>query len=130
RIPESVWRTLLRQLAMPFHTMNSLKIYLADSFPVPLGSIVYGDKAYNAYNIEDDLEQSDVHLNPIRKKNSKRKYEAFIGDGIKSIRKRIESALSVITQRFPAHIHAVTSHGFELKVFLFILAYGIEKTML
>jgi hypothetical protein len=35
-IPESVWRTLLRQLAMPFHTMNSLKIYLADSFPVPV----------------------------------------------------------------------------------------------
>ena len=25
-IPESVWRGLLRQLAMPFHTMNSLKI--------------------------------------------------------------------------------------------------------
>ncbi|TAA74868.1 MAG: hypothetical protein CDV28_1151, partial [Candidatus Electronema aureum] len=50
---------------------------------------------------------------------------------VKFIRKRIESAFSVITQRFPAHIHAVTSHGFELKVFLFILAYyGIEKTML
>lgn len=197
-IPESVWRALLRQLAMPFHTMNSLKIYLADSFPVPVcrnirirrckiyqdecfrgrvssrkeyfhglkvhalmtesgipveiflspgsysdtnslydfsfpvpsGSIVYGDKAYNAYNIEDELEQSGIHLNPVRKKNSKRKYESFTGDGVKFIRKRIESAFSVITQRFPAHIHAVTSHGFELKVFLFILAYGIEKAML
>ncbi|CAK8720128.1 hypothetical protein LDFHOB_09555 [Candidatus Electronema aureum] len=76
------------------------------------------------------LKQSGIHLNPVRKKNSKRKYESFIGDGVKFIRKRIESAFSVITQRFPAHIHAVTSHGFELKVFLFILAYGIEKTML
>lgn len=197
-IPESVWRTLLRQLAMPFHAMNSLKIYLADSFPVPVcrnirirrckiyhdecfrgrvssrkeyfyglkvhalmtesgipveiflspgaysdtnslydfyfplpaGSVVYGDKAYNAYNVEDELEQSDVHLNPVRKNNSKRKYESFIGNGVKFIRKRIESAFSVITQKFPKHIHAVTSHGFELKVFLFILAYGIENAML
>ena len=99
-------------------------------FPISPGSVVYGNKEYNAYNVEDDLEQSDVHLDPIRKKNSKIKYEAFIGYGIKSIRKRIESAFSVITQRFPAYIHAVTSHGFELKVFLLILAYGIEKTML
>jgi hypothetical protein len=78
-----------------------------------------------------NLKQSDIHLNPVRKKNSKRKYESFIGDGVKFIRKRIESAFSVIAQRFPVHIHAVTtSHGFELKVFLFILAYGIEKTMM
>lgn len=100
------------------------------SFPVPAGSVVYGDKAYNVYNVEDDLEQSDIHLNPVRKKNSKRKYESFAGDGVKFVRKRIESAFSVITQRFPRHIHAVTSRGFELKIFLFILAYGIEKTMI
>ncbi|MGR0481648.1 MAG: hypothetical protein ACTFAL_09650 [Candidatus Electronema sp. V4] len=41
--------------------------------------------------------------------------------------KRIESAFRIIKQRFSAHIHAVTRHGFELKVFLFILAYGIKK---
>ncbi|CAK8720378.1 IS982 family transposase [Candidatus Electronema aureum] len=35
-IPESVWRGLTKQLAMPFHEKNSLKIYLADSFPVPV----------------------------------------------------------------------------------------------
>ena len=92
--------------------------------------MIYGDKAYNVYNVEDELERSDIHLNPVRKRNSRRKYESFIGDGIKFIRKRIESAFSVIAQKIPAHIHAVTSHGFELKVFLFILAYGIEKTML
>jgi hypothetical protein len=197
-IPESVWRGLTKQLAMPFHEKNSLKIYLADSFPVPVcrnirirrckiyqdecfrgyipsrkeyfyglkvhalmtesgipaeiflspgsyadvtslydfsfpvssGSVIYGDRAYNAYDIEDELERSGIHLNPVRKRNSKRKYEQFSEDGVKFIRKRIESAFSVITQRFPAHIHAVTSHGFELKVFLFILAYGIEKAML
>jgi len=37
-------------------------------FSFPDGSVVYGDKAYNA---EDELEQSGIHLNPVRKKNSK-----------------------------------------------------------
>jgi hypothetical protein len=32
-------------------------------------------------------------------------------------------------QRVPAHIHAVTAQGFELKIFLFILACSIEKAM-
>jgi len=94
------------------------------------GSVIYGDRACSTYDIEDDLERSDVHLNPFRKRNSTRKHKSFLEDGVKFIRKPIESALSVITQRFLAHIHAVTSHGFELKVFLFILAYGIEKAML
>ena len=58
------------------------------------------------------LKRSNVDLNPVRKKNSKRKYESFAEDGIKLIRKRIESVFSVIAQRFPTHIHAVTSHGF------------------
>ena len=66
---------------------------------------------------------------PLRKKNSKRKRGGFVENGIKFIRKRIESAFSVIKQLFPAHIHAVTHQGFELKVFLFALAYGIEKAM-
>ena len=37
RIPESVvWRGLMNQLAAPFHESDSLRIYLADSFPVPV----------------------------------------------------------------------------------------------
>jgi hypothetical protein len=59
------------------------------------------------------LKRSDIHLNPVRKRNSKRKYEPFSENGVKFILNRIGSAFSVITQRFPAHIHAVISHGFE-----------------
>lgn len=98
-------------------------------FDLPDGSVILADKAYNDYALEDSLKEEGIHLMPIRKKNSKRKYESFTESGIKLIRKRIESAFSVIKQRFPAHIHAVTHRGFELKVFLFILAYGIEKAM-
>ena len=35
RIPESVWRGLMSRLAAPFHEADSLRIYLADSFPAP-----------------------------------------------------------------------------------------------
>ena len=34
-IPESVWRGLRKQIAVPFHASDSLRICLADSFPVP-----------------------------------------------------------------------------------------------
>ena len=35
-----------------------------------------GDKAYNAYEVEDQLdEEKQIHLRPIRKKNSQRNYD-------------------------------------------------------
>ena len=43
------------------------------SFALPAQAIVYGDKAYNDYEIEDLLREVDqIVLQPIRKKNSKR----------------------------------------------------------
>lgn len=41
-------------------------------------------------------------------------------------RKRIETTISVIEQMLPKTIHAVTARGFELKVFLFVLAFSID----
>ena len=40
-------------------------------------------------------------------------------------RKRIETAGSLLHRMIPKQIHAVTSKGFELKLFLFVLAYSI-----
>jgi hypothetical protein len=67
---------------------------------------------------------------PIRKKNSTRKREPLFEAGIKYVRKKIESVFSVIVQKLPRHIHAVTPRGFELKIILFVLAYSIQKAML
>ena len=67
---------------------------------------------------------------PIRKKNSKRKYDYLLDTGIKYVRKSIESVFSVIKQGLPRHIHAVTARGFELKIILFVLAYSIQKATL
>ncbi|MGX9728344.1 MAG: hypothetical protein ACTFAK_13835 [Candidatus Electronema sp. VV] len=35
--------------------------------PVSVGRIMYGDEAYNACKVEDELEQSGIHLNPRKK---------------------------------------------------------------
>lgn len=100
------------------------------SFSVPEGSFIHGDKAYNVYAVEDELKEKKINLMPTRKRNSTRKRESILESGIKYVRKKIESAFSVIEQKLPRHIHAVTPRGFELKIILFVLAYGIQKAML
>jgi DDE family transposase len=96
-------------------------------FDVPAGSFIYADKAYNDDEMEDLMKESCyIELSPIRKKNSKRvmpPYSAFVQH---YHRKRIETAGSMIERVLPKTIHAVTARGFELKVFLFVLAYSIN----
>lgn len=41
-------------------------------FDLPERSKITGDKAYNDYDVEDALDEADLHLTPLRKKNSKR----------------------------------------------------------
>jgi hypothetical protein len=99
----------------------------AFQFDVPESSSIYADKAYNDYEVEDLMKEScNIELSPIRKKNSKRvtpPYSAFVQH---YHRKRIETAGSLIERVLPKTIHAVTARGFELKVFLFVLAYRIN----
>lgn len=95
-------------------------------FDLPAGSKVIGDKAFNVYDIEDELASIDIELAPLRKKNSKRAippWETYLRE---IQRKYIETAGSMITQRFPKKIHAVTAAGFELKIVLFLLAYSFD----
>ena len=99
------------------------------TFPLPEGSVVYGDKAYNVYGIEDELKKRSIGLMPIRKKTSRRKYDFLTGAGVGYVRKKIETVFSLIERKFPAHIHAVTPRGFELKTLLFILTCGIQAAV-
>ncbi len=41
-------------------------------------------------------------------------------------RKQIETEGSNLEKQLPSSIHAVTSEGFELKVFLFVLALSFD----
>ena len=95
-------------------------------FDGPPGSVVYADKAYCNYGIEDALGASGISLKPRRKKHAKRQYpphEVYLQH---FYRKRVEVTNSLIEQLFPKSIPAVTAVGFELKVFLFIIATSIK----
>jgi hypothetical protein len=92
-------------------------------FDVPEGSVIYADKAYNDYGMEDLMyESAQIALNPIRKEHSKRALPPYVAFVQYYYRKRIETAASLIERRLPHTIHAVTARGFELKVFLCVLA--------
>lgn len=107
-----------------FGDVDALKYY---AYALPDGSIIYADKAYNDYEIEDLLQEIDhIRLLPIRKKNSKRALSPSISFVQSYHRKRVETAGSLITQLLPKSIHVVTSQGFELKVALFVIASSLN----
>jgi len=93
---------------------------------LPEGADLYGDKGYTDYEWEDLLlALGNIELTAARKKNSKRPHAGHIGYLCQVIRKRVETTFSQITAHLARSIHAVTPRGFELKVFLTILAYSI-----
>ena len=107
-----------------FGDVDALKYY---AYELPDGSIIYADKAYNDYEIEDLLKEVDhIQLIPMRKKNSKRALPPYISFVQSYHRKRVETAGSLIEQLLPKSIHAVTSQGFELKVALFVIASSLN----
>jgi hypothetical protein len=94
---------------------------------IPEKSMIYADKAYNDYELEDMLlSDKNIALLPIRKSNSKKHYTHSLTQSIKIKRRNIETAFSTIATRFPKSIHAVTERGFKLKIFSFILAYAFS----
>jgi Transposase DDE domain len=96
-------------------------------FDVPEGSHVYVDKAYNDDVMEDVLlEASHMQLYPMRKQHSKRTLPPYSAYVQHDYRKRIETVGSLMESMLPKTIHAVTTQGFELKVFLFVLAYSLN----
>jgi len=110
-----------------FGDVDALKYY---AYELPNGAIIYADKAYNDYEIEDLLKEVDyIELLPMRKKNSKRALSPCVTFVQSYHRKRVETAGSLIAQLLPKSIHAVTSQGFELKVALFVIASSLNSYM-
>ena len=110
---------------------SDIKALRETKLNLPENSRLYADKAYNHYDYEDFLVQKhNIHLQPIRKKNSKRKSSGFLEQIRKKKRRIIESAFSCIEKLMPRSIHAVTINGFQLKAMLFVLAYGFYRVAL
>jgi len=106
---------------------SDAKIFKHFDFDLPAGSSLYGDSMYNDYELEDDLKEDlDITLFAARKSNMKRQYEPHVKFLVDHYRRNIETTFSRITNFFPKKIHAVTSKGFELKIFCFILGYSIS----
>jgi Transposase DDE domain len=93
---------------------------------LPAGAEIHADAAYTDYLFEDTLAQvAEVHLIAHRKSNSTRPHPGFVAYLSDRARKRVETTFSQIAACFGRNIHAVTPRGFELKVFLTVLAYAI-----
>jgi hypothetical protein len=105
---------------------NDMNIFQRFDLDVLPGATIYADRAYTSYSYEDLLKENDISLVTHRKANSKRPLEKCVEYLQNYWRKRVETTFSRITNFFPRHIHAVTAKGFELKVFLFVLAYSLS----
>lgn len=102
---------------------GALQWYQVD---LPAGAMIVGDKAFNVDTIADDLHALGINLAPLRKRHSKRAIPPWEPYLRSLYRKYIETAGSVLLQRIPKTIHAVTATGFELKLVLFLLAYSLD----
>lgn len=91
---------------------------------LPGDSILFADRAYTSYSLEDDLLQmAKIRLIARRKKKSVRQHSPSIEFYLNKTRNRIETAFSSITSKMPRYIRARTEKGFYLKVTFFIIAY-------
>src|SRR5262249_19061498 len=82
--------------------ITALKIMEMDLSP---GSVIYGDKAYTDYALEDYLEEIEmIRLIPDRKTNLKRQHLGCIRYLQSIIRKRIETTFSQLVSLFPKKI--------------------------
>lgn len=96
-------------------------------FDLPPESQIMADKAYTDYALEDVLQEADLHLLPLRKSNSKRPVPPWLHYLQAHYRKAVETAGSLLERLLPKSIHAVTAQGFELKVVLFVIAFGFHR---
>ena len=111
-------------------SVHDLTAFKSMNLGLSTGSRLYADSAFIDYLMEDNLWELDrIKLMAERKSNSKRKDSAAVAYIKKTMRKQIENTFSGITNWFPRKIHAVTAKGFLLKVFLFVFAYSLDKTI-
>lgn len=111
--------------ASDVRALNALPLNL------PPESDVYGDSAYTDYTAEDDLKQSSqINLQIMRKKNSKRQDPPWNQYIKQHTRHYIETVFSSITCVFPKSIHAVTYEGFLLKLQVFIFAFTLQEAFI
>jgi hypothetical protein len=98
---------------------------------LPEGSELFMDSGYTDYAAEDAARETDgVTFAVQRRRNARRWDEPWRAYYKQLMRKRIETAFSRLTARFPRHIHATSFRGFLLKVSWFIIAFALDKAFI
>ena len=93
---------------------------------LPSEAYIFADAGYLDDPERDLLEEAaKVHLVAIRRTNCQEQLPPWVSYICKHERKCIETVFSQIVSALGRTIHAVTPRGFELKVFLTVLAYTI-----
>jgi len=108
-----------------FHDIKGIYLLPLD---LPEGSVLYADKAYNDYFVEDMLMEAEgIKLEVIRKKNSKKKEPVYKGF-LKKVRRRfIETIGSELHKLLPKKLHATSLLGFLIKLHLLILSFNFSQ---
>lgn len=106
-------------------TLQNMDIDLAPN------SYLYADKAYiNQQFKQDLLDFQQIKLKCPSKKNMLVQNDMWERVGIQHERKHIEITFASLKRLFPHRIHAVTSQGFLMKVFLFVIAFSLSILLL
>jgi hypothetical protein len=93
---------------------------------LPEGTTLYADGGFLDLAFEQALsEEADIDLIAPRRKNMKCQLDGCLQYVCSVIRKQVETTFSQLCERLARSIHAVTPRGFELKVFLTVLAFSI-----
>ncbi len=93
---------------------------------LPDGCTLLGDGGFLDRLFEKALrEEAGIDLIVPRRKNMKEQLDDCTAYVCRRLRKQVENSFSQIAERLARSIHAVTARGFELKVFLTVLAFSI-----
>lgn len=102
------------------HDATAAKKYLP---ALKFNSTVIGDKGYVSKKLSTFLTKFGVNLNAIQRSNMGEDKDYFTK---RKLRKKIETAFSIITGRFGNVIKATSIDGFLTKLKLFITAYSMD----
>jgi hypothetical protein len=93
---------------------------------LPEGTRLYADGGFLDLCFEQAvLEEAGIELVVPRRRNMEAQLDGCVQYVCRTLRKRVETTFSQLSERFARSIHAVTPRGFELKVFLTVLAFAI-----
>jgi hypothetical protein len=95
-------------------------------FDLPYGSELLADKIYNCEEIEFALLTEGVTLKPLRKRNSLKNRNYFDQIGLQSLRKVVETALSLLNELMP-RLRSTNLEGAIVKAHLSVLAFSFYQ---